>query len=87
MRVVVAEKPSVAGELARALGCTKTGDVATYSGPGLLVTYAVGHLVRLAEPEEMEPAWGSPWRKEALPMVPREWVFKAEPRTEDQFAK
>ena len=84
MRVVVAEKPSVAAELARALGCTKR-ERGYFSGGKDLVTYAVGHLVRLAEPEEMDRAWGSPWRKEALPMVPAAWVFKAEPRTEEQF--
>ena len=84
MRVVLAEKPSVAAELARALGCTKK-ERGYFSGKHDLVTYAVGHLVRMAEPGEMNPNWGKPWRKEALPMVPREWGWVAEPRTEEQF--
>ena len=84
MRVVLAEKPSVAAELARALRCTKR-ERGFFSGPDVLVTYAVGHLVRLAEPNEMNPDWGKPWRREALPMVPAEWGYRAEPRTEEQF--
>ena len=84
MRLVLAEKPSVAAELARALGCTKR-ERGYFSGSRDLVTYAVGHLVRMAEPGELDPAWGKPWRKEALPMVPRTWSYLAEPRTEEQF--
>ena len=87
VRVVVAEKPSVAGELARALGCTKKerGYFSGGSGGTDLVTYALGHLVRMAEPGEMDAAWGKPWRKETLPMVPKVWGWVAEPRTEEQF--
>ena len=84
MRVVLAEKPSVAAELARALGCTKR-ERGYFSGKNDLVTYAVGHLVRMAEPGEMNADWAGGWRKEALPMVPREWKFVAEARTEEQF--
>ena len=86
MRVVLAEKPSVAAELARALGCTKR-EHGYFSGKHDLVTYAVGHLVRMAEPGEMNPAWGKPWRRETLPMVPQNgaWGWVAEPRTEEQF--
>ena len=96
MRVVLAEKPSVAAELARALGCTKRerGYFSGGSGGKDIVTYAVGHLVRMAEPGEMNPDWGKPWRRETLPMVPRAsglaagsaaWGWVAEPRTEEQF--
>jgi DNA topoisomerase-3 len=85
MRLVVAEKPSVAKEIARALGCTRR-EAGFFAGPDALVTYAIGHLVRFAEPDEMNPAWGKPWRREALPMVPASWKFVAEPGTKDQFA-
>ena len=84
MRVVLAEKPSVARELARALGCTRK-EQGFFAGPNDLVTWAVGHLVRFAEPDQMNPAWGSPWRRENLPMLPRAWTLLAEPKTEDQF--
>lgn len=85
MQLVVAEKPSVAKEIARALGCTHR-EQGFFAGPTALVTYAIGHLVRFAEPDEMNPAWGKPWRRDALPMVPTAWKFIAEPGTRDQFA-
>jgi DNA topoisomerase-3 len=88
MRVYVAEKPSVAREIARVLGCTHK-EQGFFRGPECLVTYAVGHLVRFAEPNEMNPAWGRPWRKEALPMIPQGadgWKLIAEEKTRDQFA-
>lgn len=84
MRVVVAEKPSVAREIAKALGCTHR-EQGFFRGKTDLVTYAVGHLVRFAEPDGMNPAWSSPWRKESLPMIPGQWKYLAEPRTEDQY--
>jgi DNA topoisomerase-3 len=84
MRVLLAEKPSVARDLAHALGCTHK-EQGFFRGPRTLVTWAVGHLVRFAEPGEMNPAWGRPWRREALPMLPKTWLLIPEPRTEDQF--
>ena len=84
MRVILAEKPSVARDLAKALGCTKK-EAGYFSGPTDLVTWAIGHLVRIEEPDKMNPAWGKPWRREYLPMLPSHWVMSAEPRTEDQF--
>ena len=84
MRVVVAEKPSVAKEIAKALGCTHR-EQGFFRGKNDLVTYAVGHLVRFAEPDGMNPAWGKPWRKDALPMIPGTWKYLAEPRTEEQY--
>ena len=84
MRVILAEKPSVARDLAHALGCTHK-EQGFFRGKSDLVTWAIGHLVRFAEPYEMNPAWGKPWRREALPMLPKSWLFIPEPRTEDQF--
>ena len=81
---MVAEKPSVAKEIAKALGCTRRED-GFFVGKHDLVTYAVGHLVRFAEPDGMDAAWGKPWRKDALPMIPRRWKYEAEPRTEAQY--
>ncbi|ADW67129.1 type IA DNA topoisomerase [Granulicella tundricola] len=86
MRVFLAEKPSVAREIAQALGCTHK-EQGFFRGKNDLVTWAIGHLVRFAEPGEMNPAWGKPWRREALPMLPKDggWLLIPEPRTEDQF--
>ncbi len=84
MRVILAEKPSVARDLAKALGCTRK-EAGFFAGPKLIVTWAIGHLVRIAEPGEIDARWGKPWRREALPMVPGKWPMVAEPKTEDQF--
>ena len=84
MRLVLAEKPSVARDLAHALHCTHK-EQGFFRGKDALVTWAIGHLVRFAEPAEMNPAWGKPWRREALPMLPKQWLFIPEPRTEDQL--
>ncbi len=81
---MVAEKPSVAKEIAKALGCTHR-EQGFFRGKNDLVTYAVGHLVRFAEPDGMNAAWGKPWRKDALPMIPATWKYLAEPRTEEQY--
>jgi len=81
---VVAEKPAVARDLARVLGATRRGDGFLY-GNGYAVTWAIGHLVALAEPHEIDPAWKR-WRREALPMLPRRWPLKVLDATRDQFA-
>ena len=50
--VILAEKPSVARDIARVLGCRQQGQ-GYLSGNGLVVTWAVGHLVGLAQPHEL----------------------------------
>ncbi len=84
MIVVVAEKPSVARDLARVLGAGRRAE-GYLEGNGYAVTWAIGHLVALAEPQEMNPAWRG-WRRDALPMFPREWPLAVLPKTRTQFA-
>ena len=55
---VVAEKPAVARDIAKALGVHQRG-AGFLHGNGYVVTWAIGHLVRLAEPDEMNPAWNA----------------------------
>ena len=57
MRVILAEKPSVARDLAHALGCTHK-EQGFFRGKSDLVTWAIGHLVRFAEPGPDEPRMG-----------------------------
>lgn len=80
---VLAEKPSVARDLARTLGATTRGE-GYLEGNGYVVTWAVGHLVRLAEPQEMNPGWKR-WSRAVLPMLPREWPLHVIDKTKDQF--
>lgn len=84
MKVVLAEKPSVAKDIAAVVGASSRKD-GYYEGNDYIVTYAFGHLVSLAEPEEMNPAWGGPWRIAQLPMIPEQWKYKIVDKTIKQF--
>ncbi len=66
--VVLAEKPSVGRDLARILNCNKKGN-GFFEGGKYIVTWALGHLVTLAEPEDYDKKYAS-WRIEDLPMLP-----------------
>jgi DNA topoisomerase-3 len=80
---VVAEKPAVARDLARVLGARTRGD-GRYHGNGYVVTWAIGHLVRLAEPQEMDERLRR-WRLGDLPILPEKWPLVVLPATRDQF--
>lgn len=84
MKVVLAEKPSVAKDLAAVVGATQKRD-GYFEGNGYAVTYAYGHLVSIAEPEEMNPAWGGPWKTTQLPMIPDKWKYRVAEKTTKQF--
>jgi DNA topoisomerase III len=80
---VVAEKPAVARDIARVLGARQRGD-GCFTGNGWTVTWAIGHLVTLAQPHEIREEWRR-WRREQLPMLPREWPLVVSEETRDQF--
>ena len=80
---VLAEKPSVARDIARVLGASKQGGGYLH-GNGYIVTWAVGHLVALAQPHEINPEWKH-WRRDLLPMLPRAWPLVVYEKTKDQF--
>ncbi len=72
--LVIAEKPSVARDIARVLGCTKQINGAI-EGNRYIVTWGLGHLVTLADPEGYDPQYKD-WNMEDLPMLPE--VFRLE---------
>src|SRR5574340_25690 len=80
---VLAEKPSVARDIARVLGAATRGEGFLH-GNGYVVTWAVGHLVALAQPHEIRPEWKH-WRRDLLPMLPRDWPLVVYEQTRDQF--
>ncbi len=80
---VIAEKPSVARDIARALGATKSGD-GFLQGSGYVVTWAIGHLVALAQPHEIRPEWKR-WHRDLLPMLPDNWPLVVGEKTKSQF--
>lgn len=83
--LIIAEKPSVAREIAPLVGAQ--GRRAGYlEGPDHLVSWAVGHLVGIAEPEEQDEAWAGRWTLEQLPMLPPRFQLRVLPETADQFS-
>jgi DNA topoisomerase-3 len=80
---VVAEKPAVARDIAKVLGADKRGE-GCLQGNGYVVTWAIGHLVTLAEPHEIRPEWRR-WRRDHLPMLPRDWPLVVSEGTKEQF--
>src|SRR5271170_4693600 len=80
---VLAEKPSVARDIARVLGADKRGE-GYLQGNGYVVTWAIGHLVSLAQPHEINPEWRQ-WRIDLLPILPGKWPLVVYERTKDQF--
>ena len=82
-KLVVAEKPSVAKDIARVLGAKAKGDGFFYS-EDFVVTWAIGHLVSLCEPGEVDERWQK-WSMSALPMLPETVPLKALPATKKQY--
>ncbi len=80
---VLAEKPSVARDIARVLGASARGDGYLH-GNGYVVTWAVGHLASLAQPHEIRPEWKA-WRRDLLPILPSSWPLVVYEKTKDQF--
>ncbi len=71
MKVVIAEKPSVARDIAKHLGASQSRS-GYLEGNGYAVTWAFGHLVELKEPEGYKPEWKS-WKLSSLPMIPEKF--------------
>ncbi|MCI3922185.1 DNA topoisomerase III [Paenibacillus sp. TRM 82003] len=81
--LVLAEKPSVAKEIARVLGCGQSNK-GYIEGPKYVVTWALGHLVTLAEPEDYDPKYRS-WELEDLPLLPDRMKLKVLKETSHQY--
>lgn len=90
-KLCTAEKPSVAKDIARVVGATNARN-GFYEGGGYLVTWAIGHLVELAEPEEYgfvsQKDMYADEREQAyaeLPLIPDQWKLVAKEETKSQF--
>src|ERR671922_270631 len=75
--LVIAEKPSVARDIVGALPGSFDEHKNFYESDDYVVTFAVGHLLELSDPEDYDPAWKS-WKLDNLPIIPTE--FKVRPR-------
>ena len=81
--LVLTEKPSVAKDIARVLGCKRSGN-GCIVGDKYIVTWALGHLVTLADPEAYNDKYKS-WRMEDLPMLPGRMKLVVIGQTSKQF--
>ncbi|HVJ48725.1 DNA topoisomerase III [Desulfitobacterium sp.] len=81
--LVLAEKPSVAREIARVLGCNQKGN-GCLIGSQFIVTWALGHLVTLADPEAYGDRYKT-WRLDDLPMLPQKMELVVIKETSKQF--
>ena len=84
-KLVIAEKPSVARSIANVLGASnkKKGCL---EGNGYIVSWCVGHLIALAEPEAYDVKYTvKPWQLDTLPILPQKWKFKVIEETKEQF--
>lgn len=81
--LVLAEKPSVARDIARVLGCKQKGD-GCIIGPNYIVTWALGHLVTLADPDAYDDKYKA-WRLEDLPMLPDKMKLVTIKQTAKQY--
>ena len=81
--MVLAEKPSVAKSIAAVLGA-KTRKDGCYEGGGYVVSWCVGHLLGLAEPQAYDEKYAK-WRHEDLPIIPDAWRYTANKETAKQL--
>ena len=81
---MVAEKPSVGSDIARVLGA-RTRSEGCLRGEKYIVTWAIGHLVSLKEPDEIDARYKK-WQSADLPILPEKIPLKVLPKTKQQFA-
>ncbi|MDE6318809.1 MAG: DNA topoisomerase 3, partial [Lachnospiraceae bacterium] len=83
MQLVIAEKPSVARSIAEVIGAVESKD-GYMEGNGYLVSWCVGHLVELAQPESYGEQWKK-WTYESLPIKPENWQYEVKADTKAQY--
>ena len=83
MKLVLAEKPSVAMSLSKVIGANQRGD-GYMEGNGYLVSWCVGHLVELSQPEAYDEKYAR-WKYDDLPILPEHWQYQVSASTKKQF--
>ncbi|HEM9978326.1 TPA: DNA topoisomerase 3 [Streptococcus agalactiae] len=83
MKLVIAEKPSVAISIAKVIGATKKKD-GYYEGNGYRVSWCVGHLIQMANPESYDEKYAK-WNMADLPIIPKEYKYEIAKSTKKQF--
>ena len=84
MKLVIAEKPSVALTLAKVIGANTKKD-GYCEGNGYIVSWCVGHLIQMSNPDKINSQWKI-WSLENLPMIPKEYKYEITKATKKQYA-
>ncbi|WP_153043717.1 toprim domain-containing protein, partial [Xenorhabdus sp. KK7.4] len=85
MQLYLCEKPSQTRDIANVLGVKQRGQGFLFS-TRIIVTWAIGHLLEVAAPEQYGEQFGPPWRMEVLPVLPAQWQWTVKKEAADQFA-
>ena len=83
MQLVIAEKPSVARNIAKVLHATNVKD-GYLEGKEYLVSWCIGHLIELASADQYRYDWKA-WKYETLPMIPENWKYQIKESTVSGF--
>ncbi len=83
MKLIITEKPSVAGSIAKVLGADLARD-GYMEGNGYVVSHCLGHLVELSEPEAYKEEWKK-WSYESLPIFPKDFKYRIKEETKGQY--
>lgn len=84
MKLVIAEKPSVAISIAKVIGANKKKD-GYYEGNGYRVSWCVGHLIQMANPDVYDEKYAK-WNMADLPIIPKDYKYEVAKSTKKQFA-
>lgn len=82
--ILIAEKPSVARDLAKFLGTKGNGDGFIRCNNDVICTWCVGHILEQAQPHVYDPKYKQ-WRAEDLPIIPEKWILEPIPRSQKQL--
>jgi len=83
-KLVIAEKPSVAISIAKVIGAKNKKD-GYYEGNGYRVSWCVGHLIQMANPDAYDEKYAK-WKIDDLPIIPSEYKYEVAKATKKQFA-
>lgn len=83
MKLVIAEKPSVALSISKVIGATSRND-GYYDGNGYRVSWCVGHLIQMANPDAYDEKYAK-WKIDDLPIIPKEYKYEVAKATKKQF--
>ena len=83
MKLVIAEKPSVAITISKVIGAKEKKN-GYYEGNGYKVSWCVGHLIKMANPESYDKKYGK-WKIEDLPIIPKKYKYELIKETKKQF--